>query len=270
MNNCTAVKNVTDSSGQTESLHARWFDRWNSNQLGWHLKSVNPALLKYLPDVLGRLKKDVNISVFVPLCGKTLDMVYLATTLSAKVVGVEGVPKAIDEFIIENPSLQIIKPTLGERNEPPKFSRYLGTNIELLTGDFFKLLPEDVSSIASTAAQGEPQLFDLVWDRGSMVAIEPKLRDTYVKVLSRLVRPGGIILLSAFDRRSGTEEAKKGGPPFSLNETQIRELYEKELWVESVTFLGEKDDMEEEDWKKRWTEAGLTEMLEVYFIIQAK
>jgi thiopurine S-methyltransferase len=212
--------------------------------------------LKYLPDVLGRLKKDVNISVFVPLCGKTLDMVYLATTLSAKVVGVEGVPKAIDEFIIENPSLQIIKPTLGERNEPPKFSRYLGTNIELLTGDFFKLLPEDVSSIASTAAQGEPQLFDLVWDRGSMVAIEPKLRDTYVKVLSRLVRPGGIILLSAFDRRSGTEEAKKGGPPFSLNETQIRELYEKELWVESVTFLGEKDDMEEEDWKKRWTEAG--------------
>lgn len=205
--------------------------------------------------MLGRLKKDGNICVFVPLCGKTVDMVYLATSLSATVVGVEGVQKAIDEFILENPSLQI-KPTLVEKNEEQKFSKFMGTNIELLSGDFFKVLPEDITSITSTTTPGEPQLFDLVWDRGSMVAIEPKFRDTYVEVLSRLVRPGGIILLSAFDRRSGTEEAKKSGPPFSLNEKQIRELYEKELWVESVTFLGEKDDMMEEDWKKRWTEAG--------------
>jgi len=205
-----------------------------------------------------------NLTILVPLCGKAVEISYFTTVLSSsKVVGVDGVQQAIDEFISENKSLEIIlKP--AEDDTTTKFSRFVGKNIELLCGDFFDLVSDEIISTGGDK-------FDFIWDRASMVAIEPKLRESYVMQLSKLIRPGGSILLVAWDRRSGTEEAKSDGPPFSLNEAEVRTLFEKESWVESVQFLGETDELAEDPASKdRWAEAGLTELFELYFVIQAK
>ena len=51
-----------------------WLERWQAHQLGWHRDDVNPLLIEFWP----KLEIKAGLKVFVPLCGKTLDMGYLA------------------------------------------------------------------------------------------------------------------------------------------------------------------------------------------------
>ena len=104
-----------------------------------------------------------------------------------------------------------------------------------------------------------------------MVAIEPSLREDYVDVIARNIQPGGKILLVTVDKRTGNEEAMKKGPPFSIPESEVRRLYERRDWVESVTLLEEIDDFEAHpDMKERFVGEGVTSMYELYFLIQTK
>ena len=49
-----------------------WLKRWENNQIGWHAEQINRQLIEYLPE-FNLAKKD---KIFVPLCGKSLDMIY--------------------------------------------------------------------------------------------------------------------------------------------------------------------------------------------------
>jgi thiopurine S-methyltransferase len=109
-------------------------------------------------------------------------------------VGVEGIQKAIDEFVSEQPSLNI-QPKESAKTDLFNISQ--GTDSTLLKGDFFDL---DVPSVPEEV---EGNTFDLVWDRGSLVAIDPPLRAKYLNTISRVLKPGGVILLSTCERRSG-------------------------------------------------------------------
>ena len=135
----------------------------------------------------------------------------------------------------------------------------MGKGITLLKGDFF--------DISEEATGGK---FDAVWDRGSMVAIHPELREEYVRIIGKLLKPGGTILLATVDRRAGSEEGMAAGPPWSLNEADVRGLYETADWVESVTVLEEYDDFLDEASKERWISKGLNSVFEMCFVIKAK
>merc|ERR1712107_888726 len=104
-----------------------------------------------------------------------------------------------------------------------------GKKIDLIVGDFF------------TPDENLLEPVDVVWDRASLVAIDPSLREDYVRVIRSWLKPGGKILLSTTDRREGTAEAVAAGPPFSVSEAEVRRLYEGNEWVESVTALEEVD-----------------------------
>eukprot|EP00586_Coscinodiscus_wailesii_P000711 CAMPEP_0172484910 /NCGR_PEP_ID=MMETSP1066-20121228/12585_1 /TAXON_ID=671091 /ORGANISM="Coscinodiscus wailesii, Strain CCMP2513" /LENGTH=247 /DNA_ID=CAMNT_0013249739 /DNA_START=99 /DNA_END=839 /DNA_ORIENTATION=- len=217
----------------------RWHDRWEKNALGWHKACVHPALQEYLPRVLNSvLGKNKKHRVLVPLCGKTVDMAYLAKHEDVdQVVGIDGIQKAINEFSAENPELGIQThsgdvQTLG-KNE---CSTYKGSKITLIRADFF--------DVDSNIADGR---FDLIWDRGSLVAIAPEIRSDYVSAIARLIKPGGYILLSTVDRREGTPEGVEAGPPFSLNEDAVKALYGNEPWIEYVEKIGEKDEIGDDD-----------------------
>ena len=114
--------------------------------------------------------------------------------------------------------------------------------------------------------------FDRIWDRASMVAIDPTLREEYVKVMGKNIQPGGQILLVTIEKRTGTnDDALKKGPPYSISESEVRKLYEKQDWVESVTLLEEVDDfIAHPDMKERFVGEGITSMYELYFLIQTK
>ena len=129
-----------------------------------------------------------------------------------------------------------------------------------MKGDFFDLQEGDTGG-----------RFDAVWDRASFVAINPSLREDYIQVMKRLVQPGGTMLVSTLERRTGTEEGMKGGPPFSVPESEVRKWYGSQEWVESIELLEEIDEfVQDPESKERWESRGITSFYELIFVIKTK
>ena len=104
-----------------------WLERWRQGQIGWHQPDVHPALLKYWPG----LDVDPSKRVFVPLCGRSLDMIWLARR-GHPVLGVELSPIAASEFF-SHESLSASQSPAG------RFVRHTAGRYEILKGDFFDL-----------------------------------------------------------------------------------------------------------------------------------
>ena len=181
---------------------------------------------KLFEDIIGG-----GARILVPLCGKTIDMEHLAMKrVVGQVVGVDGVPQAIVEFAQEHPDLEV-KPVESVGG----FKKWEGEKISLLSGDFFEL---DVKTAGGT--------FDGAWDRGALVAIDPSLRGKYVEKLGELLgKPDGRYLLSTVVRANGDT---KTGPPFSIDEQEVRRLFEGQTWVKSVELLDTHSANAQESW----------------------
>ena len=111
-----------------------WESRWQENRIGFHLKEVNPYLIRFS----GQLLHQNPDSVFVPLCGKTLDLYWL-TTKTKKVIGVELVSKAVQDFFAENNIDYLIQ-------QDKTLQKFSSKSIDIYLGDFFDLNPEKTSS----------------------------------------------------------------------------------------------------------------------------
>ena len=244
-----------------------WANRWANGKIGWHKDQVNEFLERNIDKIVSvsqttTIDGDNNNTcpnpklkrVLVPLCGKTIDIKYLADHPGvSEVVGVDGVQTALDEFMKEHKDLNIraVKDSAADR-----FEAFSGTKVSLLRGDFFEL---------DAKAAGT---FDVVFDRASMVAINPTLRKEYVEVLRKVLAPGGKILLVTIDRQGSDEEAVKKGPPFTIPEATVRELYEGQDWVKSVTLLSSEDSFEKDPSQKERFD-GLDRMMEHVFLIES-
>jgi len=85
------------------------------------------------------------------------------------------------------------------------------------------------------------------------------------------MKPGGRILLATVDRRTGTEDAKSTGPPFSVDEKEVYRLYNDLDWVESVSMIEEVDEFViDPESKERWDIRGLDSLFELCFLIKVK
>jgi thiopurine S-methyltransferase len=210
-----------------------WGKRWSTGKTGWHKTTVHSSLQKYCDDALLEMIVGGGARILVPLCGKTVDMAFLAQKRPiAEVVGVDGVAQAIETFIQEQPDLSI--QAVGESGG---YQKHKGESITLLTGDFFNMTPE--------VAGG---LFDGVWDRGSLVAIDPSLREQYVdKIGELMVKPNGRYLLATIVR--GNKDTKTG-PPFSIDEAEVRRLFGSKSWVDSIQLLDTHSLVSSEPWYK--------------------
>ena len=130
-----------------------WESRWQSDRIGFHLKEVNPYLMRFSDQLLHQNTD----RVFVPLCGKTLDLCWL-TTKTKKVIGVELVSKAVQDFFAENNLDYLIQ-------QDKTLQKFSSKSIDIYLGDFFDLNPKQTSS------------FKAIYDLASIVAIEkPKRR----------------------------------------------------------------------------------------------
>jgi thiopurine S-methyltransferase len=255
--------------------------QWNTEQIGWHNTYVHKSIQKYGNQfIAGLMTHDDDVAwdatqnttttttvvteentcsapspvrVLVPLCGKSLDMAFLASQNAvAEVVGVDGVQQALDEFAHDNPQFNIRKvdrtvttdSTVEDadagvtttRKEAAKTETMSKNNYEQWEGDKITLLQGDFFHLNEQATGGK---FDAIFDRGSLVAIHPDLREAYVTILGSLLKPGGRILIVTVYRCSGTDD-DKSGPPYSVSEDDMSTLYGGLEWVESITLL-EKD-----------------------------
>ena len=157
----------------------------------------------------------------------------------AKVVGVDGVLKALETFALEHPELEI-KPAVSDGT----LQRLIGNKVELLHGDFFELDDKVTGG-----------RFDVIYDRASLVAINPSLRAEYVETMGKLLKPGGLILLVTLTRQD------ENGPPFSTPDALVQQMYGKQSWVESVNAIGGADPETNEDGSVQTS---------TYFLIKAK
>lgn len=181
-----------------------WIEAWEEGRTGFNQQEPHPALEKYLNHF--GLGKDTR--TLVPLCGKSVDLLYLAK-LGFDVHGVELYEKAVAEFFVENqlPSPQTV--------ETPDFKIFSIPRIHLSVGDFFKVSSEEK--------------FDFIYDRASIVALPEKMRSDYAKKIAELLKPEGQILLIAYDY----DQSEMQGPPFSVSEKEITDLF-KDFAVEHL------------------------------------
>jgi len=174
-----------------------WHERWRSGRIGFHQNSVAPALQKYWPI----LDLPEACPVFVPLCGKSLDMLWLRHC-AHRVIGVELSEVAIESFCMENP-------ILARRADLKDFQVYEAKDLRLLCGDFFRLTPSDVGSCSA------------VYDRGALVSWPSEWRTRYVEHFADLTPAGCQTLLVTVEY----PQAEIAGPPFSVDADSVHRLY---------------------------------------------
>ncbi len=195
-----------------------WLSRWAQDKTGFHAEQVHSDLLEFgkqwLSSASGGSKKDI----LVPLCGKTMDLVYLAK-LGHRVVGVELSDKAA-AAVFGRAKL----PFTQSKQGPFQVFRAQDLDLEVRVGNFFEL-----SAVPS---------FDAVWDRAAMVALDPDRRARYVKHLIQLVRPGGTMLVNIMDY----PQEQMPGPPHAISFDDLGMAYRAHFKLELLKEQDQIDD----------------------------
>ncbi len=176
-----------------------WLEKWQADQIGFHQEQIN-AQLKYHFPILG-LSRENPVEIFVPLCGKSLDMVWLAAQ-GHRVFGIELSPLAIEQFFESDPN-----PVIQEQNA--SFTIHRSEPFTLFCGDFFDLKPENLKNTR------------VVYDRASLVALPPEMRARYVAYLGKILPAGSQTLLLTLDYPEG----EKNPPPFPVSDAEVFQLY---------------------------------------------
>lgn len=184
---------------------AYWLTAWDEGRTAFHSEVVHPSLLSHEGAFLGGGPH----RVLVPLCGKTVDLGWLAAR-GHDVVGVELSEKAI--VALHEREARV--PTVTEAGP---FRAFRSPGLTVLQGDVLALTP------AILALVGGP--IDRVWDRAALVALDPPRRVRYVAMLRALLASpgdeGAVVLLETFDY----EQARKPGPPHAVPEAEVRSLW---------------------------------------------
>ena len=178
-------------------MHADyWLKKWRANDVGFHKSEVNPSLVEHW----GALSLAKVSRVFVPLCGKTLDIAWLLAQ-GYHVIGAELVEDAIKQ-LCQALSVEPKKSDLGE------VKRYSAANLDIFVGDIFSVTLEQLGSV------------DAVYDRAALVALPAPVRERYTAHLMAITRTAPQLLVTyEFDLRLFR------GPPFSVSNEEVERCY---------------------------------------------
>jgi thiopurine S-methyltransferase len=176
-------------------MHDEWLARWRSGEIGFHAARPNPLLERHVTRLAGGAR------VLVPLCGKSEDLALLAAR-GHEVVGVELAELAVAAFFAEH----ALTPEVSPRGP---FRAYRAGPITLLVGDVFDATPQWLGPV------------DALYDRAALVALPTELRPRYVAALRGLVPVGASALVITLDY----DQARAEGPPFSVDEAELRSHY---------------------------------------------
>ena len=208
-----------------------WRDRWRAGQIGFHQAQADKNLTRHWRE-LGLAQ---GSRVFVPLCGKSVDLLWLRDR-GHPVIGVELSAIALEAFCMENG-------VPARRRAGQDFDVYHAPNLELLCGDYFALTPAQLGNLAG------------VFDRAALVSWAPELRAPYVRHLAKLTRPGTEMLLVTLEYL----QTQTAGPPFSVPTQEVVELYESNYMIRE---LSRQDVLANEP---RMRSRGVTELHEVCY-----
>jgi thiopurine S-methyltransferase len=173
-----------------------WHKKWQESDIGFHNSDANPLLVKHF----SALGLAAGSRVFLPLCGKTLDIHWLLAQ-GFQVVGAELSPIAIEQLFNE---LGVI-PDVTQREN---LQHYRAPNIDIFVGDIFNVTELLIGQV------------DAVYDRAALVALPFAMRAQYTTHLTAITHHAKQLLICfVYDQN------QLAGPPFSINEEEIKAHY---------------------------------------------
>jgi thiopurine S-methyltransferase len=210
-----------------------WLERWDKEEIGFHQNEFNAYLLQYWQE----LQLEQNSQVFVPLCGKSHDMIWLQQQ-GHTVLGIELSSIAVQAFFKEygHPA---------RHSSHGKLERSEANGISILCGDFFDLSKNDMVNIGA------------VYDRASLIALPPEMRERYARHLLNILPPATKILLITIDY----PQQEMSGPPFAVSAAEVETLYRDHA---EVRLLAQSDVLAQ---NPRFQERGLSRMHENIFLL---
>ncbi|MFT5434540.1 MAG: thiopurine S-methyltransferase, partial [Myxococcota bacterium] len=192
---------------------------------------VSHFLSKYAQQVWG---DEAVGGMYVPLCGKSLDLAFLAGHAET-VLGVEYADQAIEEFFVERG----LEPTIEAG--PPR--RYRADNYVLFAGDYYDVTSEHLGPL------------DAVFDRASLVALEPETRMKYADHMRSLMAAGSKMLLLTF----AYDQSEMNGPPWSVPEDEVESVYANGFDIQHLETRDATDD--------QFRSRGLSTMIESAYLL---
>ena len=198
-----------------------WLERWQEGRIGWHEQEGNRSLKKHW-NATGK-------RVLVPLCGKSVDMLWLEQQ-GNEVLGVELSGIAVRAFFEEN--------KLNYDEYDGANHRYVAVDrdISIICGDFFEFSGEK---------------FDACYDRGAFAALAGLARPNYAAQISSMLLPNAFHLLLTLEY----DQSLVDGPPFSISSDEVAQYWP------SLERIDTYDDIENAP--PKFHDAGVTEMFEV-------
>ncbi|WP_081195672.1 thiopurine S-methyltransferase [Halomonas sp. KM007] len=183
-----------------------WRLRWQEGRTGFHLAATHTALPQHWPE----LGVEEGAKVLVPLCGKSLDMRWLAEQ-GHPVLGVELAPEAIEQFLAQ-------REEGVSRYRQSGFEVFRQGSVELWCGDFFHLHIKQAAEVGA------------FYDRAALIALPPATRERYAFHLAQLIPPGAKGLLVALTHQEG-----EAGPPFNVPDHEIERLLAPNFRVDRLS-----------------------------------
>lgn len=213
-----------------------WIERWQRGEIGFHQEAGNDLLAKHWP----ALGLEPGSTVFVPLCGKSVDMMRLAAQ-GHSVIGSELSPLAVEDFFREH-GLD------AETRLEGDFAVHSAGPISIWCGDLFALPAEATKGIAA------------VYDRAALIALPADMQIKYAAKLHSLLPADTPILLVSLTYPYG----EFVGPPFSTSRVQVLKLFAA---THDVVMLEERDGLAA---SKVLRERGVSQLDETVYILRPK
>lgn len=173
-----------------------WHQKWEKGEIAFHQKQANPLLVAHVE----KLKLQTGSRIFLPLCGKTLDIAWLLAS-GFRVVGAELSEIAISE-LFKSLSLQPETTTVG------KLTRYSAKDIDIYVGNIFDLTAQILGPVSA------------IYDRAALVALPA---DTRKKYAAHMVKNTDALLQLLITYEY--DQSLIDGPPFSVNGEELKRLY---------------------------------------------
>ena len=205
-----------------------WLERWEQNQIGFHEQEIN----SHLQEFWGTLNIPKGSTIFVPLCGKSRDILWLLSQ-GYQVIGVEISPLAVKNFFSEN-NLQ------ARVTDCDNFQCWETDGLSIYLGNFF-----DLSSMQLATCKA-------IYDRAALIALPPEMRQQYVEHLNNIAQTLSHSLLVTLEY--GQHEMS--GPPFSVDENEVQSLFRNTCNIE---LLFAEDILQDND---NFRERGLSSLVE--------
>ena len=173
-----------------------WHQRWGKNEIGWHETRVNPLLVQHFNE----LGLEKGSRIFIPLCGKTLDISWLHAQ-GYRIAGAELSKVAIEQLFTELD----LQPNISALGEGEQWS---AKHIDIFVGDIFALSTKTLGHV------------DGIYDRAALVAFPEDMRNRYARHLIEITAKAPQLLICYdYDQRC------IDGPPFSIPDQQVKRQY---------------------------------------------